>query len=99
MNTGGPLMYSTTFWKDAAERAVATIAQTWAALIVVAVGGEITGVIDHASIDWAGIGITGLIAGLLSVLKAIGAGASDGNAGIGSLNVPRERSGGDQPGQ
>lgn len=92
-------MYSITFWKDTAERVISTVAEVWAALVVVAVGGEVTGVIDHASIDWAGIGITGLIAGLLSVLKAVGAGAGDGNAGIGSLNVPRERSGGDQPGR
>lgn len=72
-----------TFWKDAGERALSTVAQTWAALILAAVGGELTGVADFAGIPWLGILATGLLAGALSVLKAVGAGKANGTAAVG----------------
>ncbi|PWW50276.1 holin [Actinokineospora spheciospongiae] len=57
-------MWTKTFWKDAAERAVRTVAQAWAAALVA----DSTGVLDT---DWAaGLSVAGM-AGLLSVLLSI----------------------------
>lgn len=78
-------MYRITFWKDAGERAVATVAQTLIALI----GVDFTGIIDVAGMDWAGVGATAVLAGIVSVLKSLAAGAKDGNASVGSQNRPR----------
>lgn len=71
------------FWKDAGERALSTVAQTWVALILAAVGGELTGVADFATIPWLSIAATGLLAGVLSVLKAVGAGKANGTPAVG----------------
>lgn len=61
-------MYSFTFWKDAVERAVKTVAQ--AAVAVLA--GNATGLLD---VDWVQIASVAGLAGLVSVLTSVGSGA------------------------
>lgn len=57
-------MWTTSFWKDAAERALKTFAQTFLTFIVV---GQ-TGVVD---LDWVQAGSVALIATLASVLTSV----------------------------
>lgn len=57
-------MLSKTFWKDAAERAVKTAAQTAIALI----GTELVGVIE---VDWVNIASVSGVAALVSVLTSV----------------------------
>lgn len=60
-------MFTKTFWKDTAERAVKTFAQSLAA--VLAAGA--TGVLD---VDWMNALSVSLLATLVSVLTSIGSG-------------------------
>lgn len=66
-------MWSSSFWRGAAERAIRTFAQTAVALI----GADLVSVVD---IDYATIGGVSATAALLSVLTSIAA-ASHGEPG------------------
>jgi Putative lactococcus lactis phage r1t holin len=59
-------MFTSSFWQDVAERAIATFAQTIIALVTV-------GTTDLVTLDWYTILITSLIAGALAVVKALAA--------------------------
>jgi Putative lactococcus lactis phage r1t holin len=59
-------MFTSSFWQDVAERAIATFAQTIIALVTV-------GSTDLVTLDWYTILITSLIAGALAVAKALAA--------------------------
>lgn len=80
-------MLTKKFWQGTAERAISTAAQTAVALI----GADVTGIIDTAGMDWAGIAATVGIAAVLSVLKSLAAGARDGSPSVGSVEVPKDR--------
>ena len=71
------MMFTRKFWKATAERSIASVAG--GALSVI--GADAFGVLDA---DWVGIASVALGAGVVSVLKALAAGASDGNPSIGS---------------
>lgn len=60
-------MFTKTFWKDTAERAVKTFAQSMAAVLTAGV----TGVLD---VDWMNALSVSLLATLVSVLTSIGSG-------------------------
>ncbi|MFK4878405.1 holin [Lactococcus petauri] len=60
-------MFTKTFWKDTAERAVKTFAQSMAAVLTAGV----TGVLD---VDWINTLSVSLLATLVSVLTSIGSG-------------------------
>ncbi|WP_153925519.1 holin [Lactococcus petauri] len=60
-------MFTKTFWKDTAERAVKTFAQSMAAVLTAGV----TGVLD---VDWINALSVCLLATLVSVLTSIGSG-------------------------
>lgn len=62
-----------TFLKDAAERAVRTIAQTALAAILL---NNVSSVVD---LDWQGVAGVSALAGLLSALTSIAAGKWGGN--------------------
>lgn len=88
-------IYTAAFWRDAGERAIATFAQTLSSLILAAFGGDLLGVVNILELDWAsiagvaaGIVAVSLLAGFLSVLKAVGAGRHDGNPSVGNRQVP-----------
>lgn len=76
-------MFTRKFWKATAERAIASIAG--GALSVIGV--DAFGVIEA---DWVGICSVALGAGVVSVLKALAAGAYDGNPSIGSQETVDE---------
>lgn len=61
------MMFTKTFWKDTAERAVKTFAQSMAAVLTAGV----TGVLD---VDWINALSVSLLATLVSVLTSIGSG-------------------------
>ncbi len=61
------MMFTKTFWKDTAERAVKTFAQSMAAVLTAGV----TGVLD---VDWINALSVCLLATLVSVLTSIGSG-------------------------
>jgi hypothetical protein len=65
------------FWKATTERAIATAAQ----VAVLVIGADMANVI---AVDWAEVG--GFAAGgaVLAVLKALAAGAGDGNPSVGN---------------
>ena len=74
-------IWSVTFWKACAERALATFAQTLAAVI----GVDLIGI--HA-IDWPTVLAISATAALLSVLKSVAVGAvGDGSPAIGGTEV------------
>lgn len=80
-------MWTLTFWKDAVERALRTVAQT-AAGVWIADG---TGLLDT---DWAaGLSVAGM-AGLLSLLLSVGGQAvvPTGTASLTRAVVPASRS-------
>lgn len=60
-------MFTKTFWKDSAERAVKTFAQS---MVAVTTAGA-TGVLD---VDWVNALSVSLLATLVSVLTSIGSG-------------------------
>lgn len=70
------------FWAAAGERALATFAQTLVALI------GVDAVTPIESLDWATMLSSAALAGLLSVLKSVGAGAATGTPSIGHLEQP-----------
>lgn len=73
-------MFTKTFWKDTAERAVKTFAQSLAA--VLAAGA--TGVLD---VDWMNALSVSLLATLVSVLTSLGSGyVGDDSASVIKLN-------------
>jgi hypothetical protein len=61
---GSPAVFSSTFWKAAAERAVKTFAQASLALIT----GDGIGVLD---VNWGDIASIGALAALASVLTSV----------------------------
>lgn len=70
------------FWKGAVERALATFAQTLVALIGVDTVAPVWG------LDWAHLMGAAALAGLLSILKSVSAGAVTGSASVGHLEDP-----------
>lgn len=70
------------FWKGAVERALATFAQTLVALIGVDTVAPVWG------LDWAHLLGASALAGLLSVLKSVGAGAATGTPSVGHVEHP-----------
>jgi hypothetical protein len=68
-------MFTLAFWKAAFERIVASIAG--AALAVI--GADAFGVLQA---DWQGIASVALGAGVVALLKALAAGAKDGNPSL-----------------
>ena len=74
-------IWSVTFWKACAERALATFAQTLGAVI----GVDLIGI--HV-IDWPTVLAIAATAALLSVLKSVAVGATtDGSPAIGGTEV------------
>ena len=69
-------IYTPTFWKDAAERAVSTAAQ--------AANGVLTaGAVGLVHVDWAATGSIAGLAAVVSILKSLVAGTSgDGSASL-----------------
>ena len=59
-------MWTWTFWKDAAERAISTAAQ--AAIALLSTLGVTVGL---ENVPWAAVASTAVLAGLLAVLKAL----------------------------
>lgn len=76
-------MFTIAFWKATFERTVASIAG--GALSVI--GADAFGALDA---DWVGILSVALGAGAVSVLKALAAGAKDGNPSIGNAESTPE---------
>lgn len=73
-------MFTKTFWKDTAERAVKTFAQSLAAVLTAGV----TGVLD---VDWINALSVSLLATLVSVLTSVGSGyVGDQSASVINLN-------------
>ena len=66
-------MYTKLFWKDAAERAVKTVAQT---LVTLFLTSEV--VFNILTVDWTQALGVGLGAGVLSILMSIGSAAKNG---------------------
>lgn len=74
-------IWSKRFWKDTAERAVSTTAQAAVAVVAVDVASPIW------DLDWVHITGISATAGVLSVLKAIGAGAATGTPSVGGVEI------------
>lgn len=73
-------MFTKTFWKDTAERAVKTFAQSLAAVLTAGA----TGVLD---VDWMNALSVSLLATLVSVLTSLGSGyVGDDSASAVKLN-------------
>jgi len=69
-------IYTPTFWKDAAERAVSTAAQA-------AIGVLTAGAVGLVDVDWAATGSIVGLAAAVSILKSLVAGTSgDGSASL-----------------
>ncbi|MDR0285559.1 MAG: holin [Propionibacteriaceae bacterium] len=64
-------MWTLAFWKNTAERAIKTLAQTMAVML----GADGFGLLDA---DWATLGSVAGMAALLSVLTSIGSGLKTG---------------------
>ena len=79
-------MFTLAFWTGAAERAISTAAQTLLALVG-------TDALGWLALDWGQIGVASAIAGGLSVVKSLAAGARDGNPSIGSVETVAARRG------
>lgn len=73
-------MFTLAFWLGASERAVSTAAQTLLALVG-------TDALGWLALDWSQIGVASAIAGGLSVVKSLAAGAKDGNPSVGSVET------------
>ena len=70
------------FWRGAGERAIATFAQTLVALI------GVDTVAPVESLDWTHMLSASALAGVLSVLKSVGAGAATGTPSVGHVETP-----------
>ena len=68
-------MFTTTFWKSAAERAIKTVAQALIAVLAATT-------FDWFNADWKAIAGTAATAGVLSLLSSIA------SAGIGDKGTP-----------
>lgn len=69
-------IYTPTFWKDAAERAISTAAQA-------AIGVLTAGSIGLVDVDWASTGSIAGLAAVVSILKSIVAsGIGNGDASL-----------------
>lgn len=77
-------IWSGLFWKDTAERVIATIAQVLIA--VLSVDG-----LDLIALDWTAALTTVVVAGALSLLKAIVANAVTGNSVSPASLAPSDR--------
>ena len=75
-------MWTGEFWKGAGERAVATFTQALLALI------GVDTVAPVESLDWPVMLSSAALAGLLSVMKSVGAGAVTGTASVGHVEAP-----------
>ena len=75
-------MYTKTFWKDTAERAVKTFAQSMAAVLTAGV----TGVLD---VDWMNALSVSLLATLVSVLTSVGSGTV-GDQSASAINLNKD---------
>lgn len=75
-------MFTASFWKDAAERAVKTVAQALIAILA-------ADTFDWMSADWQAVAGTAITAGVLSLLSSI-AGIGMGSKGSPSLVVEPE---------
>lgn len=80
MNNSG--IWNAAFWKATAERVIASIFGAALAML----GGDGIGVID---IGWMAVLNVSLLAGLVSLLKAVVAGLGDGNPSVGSVEVTK----------
>ncbi|WP_300345517.1 holin [Nesterenkonia sp.] len=79
-------MYTTDFWKAAAERSVKTIAQTALAVIGLYTSGLPTDTpAGIHNIDWLGVAAAAALAGVVSLLTSIGSGAKSGTPSLGDL--------------
>ena len=75
-------LYSLVFWRDAAERAISTAAQSAIALL----GVDGLGLLD---VDWQVTASAAGLAALLSVLKSVAASTTgDGSASLASTRTP-----------
>ena len=70
-------MWTWNFWREAAERAIKTFAQTAVAII----GADMVGVME---VNWVGIGSIALVAAIASILTSI-ASAPVGEKGTASI--------------
>lgn len=73
------------FWKDAAERAIATFLQASLGLVVVDTAAPIW------ALDWIHIAGVGVSAGVLSVAKSVIAGVSNGTPSVGDVEVHKPK--------
>ena len=78
-------MYTKLFWKDATERAIATFAQTFIAIVGVLAPMTDTALLD---VNYPPVIIVSLVAAGLSVLKALAAAAK---AGTDTASLVKER--------
>lgn len=78
-------MWTATFWKATAERAISTTAQ--AAVAAIGVTAAEGGSVGVHHIDWGLALSIAALAGILSILKAIGAGAVTGTPSIGHAEI------------
>jgi hypothetical protein len=76
-------IFTKAFAKAAGERAIKTVAQTGASLIVAAG----VGLLDA---DWVAIGSVAGMAGVVSLLTSVGSGLSDGSPSLGGEVLPGE---------
>ncbi|WP_347962760.1 holin [Lactococcus formosensis] len=75
-------MFTKTFWKDTAERAVKTFAQSLAAVLTAGA----TGVLD---VDWKNAVSVALLATLVSVFTSIGSGTV-GDQSASAINLNKD---------
>lgn len=89
-------MFTTAFWKGAAERAVKTFLQTFVATATLSVGQDAIGVsAGILDIDWAGVISIAALATVLSLATSVGnadftAGAPVGPARVDPADIPEE---------
>lgn len=65
-------MFTGSFWKASAERAIKTVAQAAVAFL----GAGATGLFE---VDWASLASVSLLAGVVSLLTSVAGGAANGN--------------------
>lgn len=75
-------IWNAAFWKGTFERVLASIIGAALALLT----GDTTGIIN---VGWLDVLNVSLLAGLVSLLKAVLAGLKDGNPSVGSVEVTK----------